>query len=108
MSNPWGRLGAPMVQPRKDDLWQWLREAQTDAADQRRARKAAEAKLEIAIRKLGELTLELGIRENQSSDPIEAAVETLAQKPSWRRFRTVQGRLSWRPLSSAAPAKRAR
>ena len=84
MPNPYGRQGAPMVQPRKDDLWEWLREAQSDAAEQRRLRKIAEAKLETAIRKLGEMTLDTVIKEEAENATI--VMQSAEQRPSWRRF----------------------
>ncbi|MBR0773876.1 hypothetical protein JQ625_03445 [Bradyrhizobium diazoefficiens] len=58
MSNMWGRSGAPMIQPTKDELRGWLREARADATEQRRLRKHAEYKLGLATRALGSLVLE--------------------------------------------------
>ena len=58
MSNMWGRSGAPMVQPTKDELRQWLSEARDHAKRERKLRNVAEHKLEAATRLLGTLTLE--------------------------------------------------
>jgi hypothetical protein len=65
MANYWGRTGAPMIQPTKDDLRQWLREAQTELEQERterererNRRRSVEYRLEIAAQKLGELVLE--------------------------------------------------
>jgi hypothetical protein len=54
-----------MIQPTKDDLRQWLREAQTgnhaletELERERNRRRSVEYRLEIAAQKLGELVLE--------------------------------------------------
>ncbi len=58
MPNYWGRSGAPMIQPTKDELRQWLSEARADAKQQRMLRRNAECQLGVATRKLGQLVLE--------------------------------------------------
>ncbi|MCD0416372.1 hypothetical protein LOC51_04025 [Rubrivivax sp. JA1024] len=47
-----------MIQPKKDELREWLAEARDEAKQQRRLRRAADYKLLLAKRKLGELVLE--------------------------------------------------
>lgn len=58
MANYWGRAGAPMIQPTKDEIRQWLRDTRADLKDERRRREQAEFRLEVATRKLGQLALE--------------------------------------------------
>jgi hypothetical protein len=58
MANYYGRSGAPMIQPRKDEYRQWLSEARAELKDEQRRRRSAEYKLDIATQKLGELVLE--------------------------------------------------
>ncbi|MGJ5208164.1 hypothetical protein [Bradyrhizobium sp. HKCCYLR20261] len=58
MSNPWGRSGAPMIQPTKNELRQWLREARELTRLEQKLRNRAEYELGIAKRKLGSLVLE--------------------------------------------------
>lgn len=58
MSNMWGRSGAPMIQPTKNELRQWLGEARDKAKVEQGRRFRAEYELEIAKRKLGRLVLE--------------------------------------------------
>ncbi|MBR0722059.1 hypothetical protein JQ612_07830 [Bradyrhizobium manausense] len=58
MSNMWGRSGAPMIQPTKDELRQWLHEAREEADTERGRRVQAEHELKLARRKLGRLVLE--------------------------------------------------
>lgn len=58
MSNMWGRSGAPMIQPTKDEIRSWLAEARSDLKDERRRRRTAEYKLGVATRTLGTLALE--------------------------------------------------
>ncbi|RTL74114.1 MAG: hypothetical protein EKK36_11450 [Bradyrhizobiaceae bacterium] len=57
MANMWGRMGAPMIQPTKDELRNWLSEARDNAKHHRRLRRIAEYKLQIATRTLGELVM---------------------------------------------------
>jgi hypothetical protein len=56
-------MGAPMIQPTKDELRLWLSESRQEARDERQLRKAAEYKLNIAIRKLGEAVIEKALQE---------------------------------------------
>lgn len=58
MSNMWGRSGAPMIQPTKNELREWLSEAQEKAKTERARRIHAEYELDVAKRKLGRLVLE--------------------------------------------------
>jgi len=58
MPNYWGRMGAPMIQPTKDDIRRWLSEARTELKQERLQRQIAEYRLGVATRKLGELVLE--------------------------------------------------
>jgi hypothetical protein len=58
MSNMWGRSGAPMVQPTKNEIRSWLAEARNDLKDESRRRRVAEYKLGLATRTLGTLVLE--------------------------------------------------
>jgi hypothetical protein len=58
MANMWGRSGAPMIQPTKDELREWLSEARADLIVEDDRRRLAEYKLSVATRKLGELVLE--------------------------------------------------
>lgn len=58
MSNMWGRSGAPMIQPTKDELRTWLSEARQEAKKERNLRHVAEYNLNLARRKLGTLVLE--------------------------------------------------
>lgn len=58
MSNMWGRSGAPMIQPTKDELRQWLHESREKAKSERSLRIHAEYKLGVAKRTLGRLVLE--------------------------------------------------
>jgi hypothetical protein len=57
MANYWGRSGAPMIQPTKDEIRQWLREARDECKDERRRRERAELHLNVAKRTLGQLVL---------------------------------------------------
>lgn len=58
MSNMWGRSGAPMIQPTKNELREWLSEAQEKAKTEYARRIHAEYELDVAKRKLGRLVLE--------------------------------------------------
>ena len=58
MANYWGRSGAPMIQPTKDEIRSWLAEARAEAKEERTRRQVAEFKLRTATKKLGELVLE--------------------------------------------------
>lgn len=58
MSNPWGRSGAPMIQPTKDEIREWLAEARTNLRDEKTRRRRAEYRLGVATRTLGKLALE--------------------------------------------------
>jgi hypothetical protein len=58
MANYWGRSGAPMIQPTKDQFRYWLSEAREELKEERRARQVTEYKLRIATQKFGELVLE--------------------------------------------------
>lgn len=82
MSNMWGRSGAPMIQPTKDEIRSWLAEAQSDLKDERRRRRAVEYKLQIATRTLGTLALEGKIAvplEKLGELVLELAVEHTAE-----------------------------
>jgi hypothetical protein len=76
MSNPYGRLGAPMIQPTKDEIRQWLYEARRDASLQRSLREIAEYKLELAKRKLGMLVL-----QGKIEIPVEKLGEMVLELP---------------------------
>jgi hypothetical protein len=58
MSNMWGRSGAPMIQPTKDEIRGWLSETRSELKAERARRRVAEYRLSVATRKLGELVLE--------------------------------------------------
>jgi hypothetical protein len=58
MSNMWGRSGAPMIQPTKDQFREWLSEAHGQLKEERIRRRLVEYKLNVATRKLGALVLE--------------------------------------------------
>lgn len=58
MANYWGRSGAPMIQPTKDELRGWLAEARTELKDERTLRRRVEYRLKFATEKLGQLVLE--------------------------------------------------
>src|SRR5258707_10295023 len=58
MANYWGRSGAPMIQPTKDELRQWLHEARAEAKEERTRRQQAEYQLGVATQVLGELVLQ--------------------------------------------------
>lgn len=58
MANYWGRTGAPMIQPTKDEIRGWLAETQAELKAERNRRWVAEYKLQCATEKLGELVLE--------------------------------------------------
>jgi len=64
MANYWGRAGAPMIQPTKDELRHWLANTRTELKEERNQRQLAEYKLDIAKRKLGEMVLDSAIRED--------------------------------------------
>jgi hypothetical protein len=71
MSNDWGRLGAPMIQPTKDELRQIISDQQ-DALAEERAEvislnsevSALKKKLEIAQRLLGQQLIETEVRRD--------------------------------------------
>ena len=48
MSNMWGRSGAPMIQPTKDQFRWWLSEAHSELKEEKSRRRLAEYKLGIA------------------------------------------------------------
>jgi hypothetical protein len=50
--NYWGRLGAPMVQPTKDELLQMIEALQKEIVSERGQRRIAELKLSTANRRL--------------------------------------------------------
>lgn len=58
MANYYGRAGAPMIQPTKDEYRGWLKEARDELRTERRRRERAEYRLGIATRKLGRLVVE--------------------------------------------------
>ncbi len=58
MPNYYGRLGAPMIQPSKDQFREWLSEAQKELKEETTRRRTAERNLGVAIRKLGALALD--------------------------------------------------
>jgi hypothetical protein len=58
MANYYGRAGAPMIQPRKDEYRGWLHQTQRDLKDETRRRSVAEYKLSAAMRVLGALVLD--------------------------------------------------
>ncbi len=58
MANYWGRSGAPMIQPTKDELRQWLSNARAEAREERAARRVAESELRTARQLLGALVLD--------------------------------------------------
>jgi len=74
MSNMWGRSGAPMVQPTKDELRLWLAESRMELKKERNVRYVAEIKLETAMRKLGSLVL-----EGKIAVPVEKLGEVVLQ-----------------------------
>jgi hypothetical protein len=58
MPNYYGRMGAPMIQPTKDEIRGWLREAREELKSERDLRRYAEDRLSAATYKLGQLVLE--------------------------------------------------
>ena len=58
MGNPWGRAGAPMVQPTKSEIRGWLADARQELKEERKLRRIAEHKLRVATEKLGQLVID--------------------------------------------------
>lgn len=79
MPNYNGRLGAPMIQPTKDELRHWLSETRVALRDERRLRAASDYRLRIATQKLGEMMLDAAIQEDL------ATVEDLPKPKLLRR-----------------------
>lgn len=67
MANYYGREGAPMIQPTKDQFRLWLSESQREAKEERRLRKDAEHRLDIAIKKLGEAVIEKALQDEMAT-----------------------------------------
>lgn len=70
MPNYWGRMGAPMIQPTKDELRQIISDQQDALANERLTVIALEAsvsilkkKLDIAQRKIGETVIQAALEE---------------------------------------------
>ena len=64
MANYYGRSGAPMIQPTKDEYREWLSETGNQLREERRLRTIAEYKLRIATQKLGEMVLNSAVQED--------------------------------------------
>lgn len=58
MPNYYGRMGAPMIQPTKDEIRGWLQEAREELKTERSLHRYAEDRLSAATYKLGQLVLE--------------------------------------------------
>jgi hypothetical protein len=79
MSNMWGRMGAPMVQPTKDELRQIISDQQNALANERLNVIALEGhvstlkrKLDIAQHKLGEMVVLAALEEERANPPPES------------------------------------
>jgi hypothetical protein len=67
MPNYNGRAGAYMIQPTKNALRRWLSQARSEAEAECTRRKAAERRLEIATRLIGEAVLDAALREDKEA-----------------------------------------
>ena len=60
MPNPWGRMGAPMVQPTKDELRGMIRNLRDERDNERERRELLEQELKTTKSKLDEAARLLG------------------------------------------------
>ncbi len=58
MPNYYGRMGAPMIQPTKDQFREWLTESQRENQQLKVRNAVLERRLAIATRKLGESVID--------------------------------------------------
>jgi hypothetical protein len=95
MPNYYGRMGAPMIQPTKDEIRGWLSEAREELKTERSLRHYAEKRLNAATYKLGLLVL-----EGKLEIPVEKlgalAVDLAVEERDEARFKALQERVEAR------------
>src|SRR6202163_1117414 len=101
MPNYYGRMGAPMIQPTKDDIGGWLREAREELKTERVLRRCAEDRLSAATYKLGQLILE-GKLEIPIERLGELAVNLAVEERTEARCKALTERVEARRLERQA------